>query len=254
MRTTNAHSLTEDVYVHLRADILAGRIPPGAKLNMTALRAESGVSLGVIREALVRLGAEGFLITQTQRGFRVPPIDAKELVDLAEARVELECLCLRSAIAEGDLDWEARIVGAYRRLSRLQRRTAGMPPRLDERWSEAHALFHGALVHGAKNSWLLRMRDTLFTQSERYRQLSAAIDDARRDFNGEHYRVMEAVLARDAEQACEEMRRHLSLTVEILLEAGVCVMQAEAGERVAVLKPDGATGTDGSTGVDFGTR
>ena len=43
---------TRQVFERLRADILGGKLPPGAKLNIAALAEDIQVSAGAVREGL----------------------------------------------------------------------------------------------------------------------------------------------------------------------------------------------------------
>jgi DNA-binding GntR family transcriptional regulator len=222
MDSIQPQSLAEDAYFRLRADLLACRLPPGSKVKINELSASFGVSLGVVREALSRLSAEGLVTAEAQRGFRVPPIAARDLAHLSEARIEIECMCLKRAIANGDVDWEAGMVAAYHRMSRVPEREPTDPKRLGDAYAEAHATFHSELVRGCDNPWLLKMRRTLFDQSERYRRLSVPMQNSRRDLDTEHRKIMEATLARDAERACALLTAHLARTTKILLDSGIC--------------------------------
>lgn len=222
LRTDAAPSLTEHAYATLRGRILSCRLRPGARLKIADIAGELGVSLAVVREALTRLGAEGLVNMESQRGFRVPPVSAQDLAHLTEARIEIECLCLVKAIAEGGLDWESDLVAAHHRLARQPERAEDDPGRMDDAWAAAHARFHHALIAGCPNLWLLRVRGTLFDQSERYRRLSVALQGDGRDIAAEHAELLDAAIARDADRAAAQMREHLSTTARVLLESGVC--------------------------------
>ena len=52
-------------------------------------------------EALSRLAAEGFVLAESQRGFRVAPVSRDDLFDLAERRIELETNVLARSIERG---------------------------------------------------------------------------------------------------------------------------------------------------------
>src|SRR6202040_4309014 len=106
MTRDSSSSLTQGAYEALRGDLLACRILPGRKLKIQELCTRFSVSLGAIREALSRLTSEGLVVAEPQRGFRAAPISASDLVDLTMVRVEIDSLCLRRAIACGDVDWE----------------------------------------------------------------------------------------------------------------------------------------------------
>lgn len=211
-------SLTQDAYERLRADLLACRLRPGARLRINDLCQALSVSLSAVREALSRLTSEGLVVAEPQRGFHAAPISAAELRDLTGVRTQIEGLCLERAIAAGDVGWEAELVAAYHRLSRTPEREAGDAQRMNEAWSATHAAFHAALVQGCDSPWLLRLRETLYAQSERYRRLSVSMAGVARDLGREHQDIMDAVLAHDAGRAKSLMAEHLERTTRVLLE------------------------------------
>ena len=211
-------SLTQDAYERLRADLLACRLHPGARLKIGELCQALSVSLSAVREALSRLTSEGLVVAEPQRGFRVAPISAAELRDLTGVRAHIEGICLERTIAVGDVGWEAHLVAAFHRLSRTAEREPADPQRMSEEWSAAHAAFHKALVSACDSPWLLRLRGMLYAQSERYRRLSVPLAEVARDLNQEHQDLMEAALARDAACARALMTQHLELTARVLLD------------------------------------
>ena len=218
-RTAPANSsLTHDAYERLRADLLASRLQPGARLRINDLCQTLSVSLSAVREALSRLTSEGLVVAEPQRGFRVSPISAAELRDLTGVRAQIEGMCLERAIVAGDVGWEAQLVAAFHRLSRTPEREANDECRMGEAWSTAHSAFHSSLVDGCDSPWLLRLRETLYVQSERYRRLSVPLASTSRDLGREHQEIMEAALARDAARAKALMTQHLERTTAVLLQ------------------------------------
>ncbi|WP_182120092.1 FCD domain-containing protein [Acidovorax sp. FHTAMBA] len=203
----------------IRSEILDGRLPPGAKLNIKALEERFELSLGAVREALSRLAAQGMVIAESQRGYRVSPVSKDELLDLTRARVEMECLCLGQAMRHGDVEWETRIVAAAHRMERLQSQTSDIEARSTKPWNDAHGEFHEALVSACPNQWLLRMRHMLYEQSERYRRLSVPLSTDQRDVRHEHRQIMEAALARDPQKAFQAVEQHLLATAQIILRS-----------------------------------
>lgn len=214
-------NLTQGAYEGLRADLLACRILPGSRLKIQDLCSRFEVSLGAVREALSRLTSEGLVVAEPQRGFRAAPISLADLRDLTMVRIEVESLCLRRAIAAGTVDWEAHLVAAFHRLSRMPERVPTDPMRADDEWAEAHAAFHAALVEGADSPWLLRLHGQLYAQSERYRRLSIPLGTTERNVGREHQEILDASLKRDADLAVSLLARHLGATSEILMGAGM---------------------------------
>ena len=211
-------SVTQDAYERLRADLLACRLKPGARLKISELCQVLALNLSAVREALSRLTSEGLVIAEPQRGFRVAPISADELRDLTAVRAEIEGMCLFRALQAGDVGWEADLVAAFHRLSRTPEREPGDTERMSEAWSDAHGAFHDALVAACDSPWLLRLRATLYAQSERYRRLSVPLAEGQRDLGREHRELMDAALARDAPQTTELLSRHIQLTTCVLLK------------------------------------
>ena len=217
---TSKRTLAGNVYETLRSDILTCRIEPGSKIRINELCVQLGVNLGAVREALSKLSSEGLVTSEAQKGFRVAPVSRQELVDLTSTRVDLENLCLAEAISYGEVVWESQIVASLHHLSRLSERDQDDPARLSEFWVVAHAAFHLALVAACRNTVKLRVRASLYDQSERYRRLSVpARGPAKRDILGEHRSIANAVLARDVPTATRLMTHHLNKTTEILLAA-----------------------------------
>jgi len=214
----SSSSLTQDAYERIRADLLACRLRPGARLKISELCDTLSVSMSAVREALARLTSEGFVCAEPQRGFRVAPISAEDLRDLTEVRCEIEGMCLERSIIAGDIDWEGALMGAFHRLSRTPERAPEDPKRLNDVWSLAHGVFHEALVAACDSPCLLRVRANLYAQSERYRRLSIPLAEVDRDLNQEHQEIMEAVLNRDAARARSLMKQHLEVTTRVLLE------------------------------------
>ena len=221
MMEPKPQSLTVKAYAGLRADILSCRLRPGEKLIISEICATLGFSLGAVREALSRLTSEGLVEAEQNKGFRVPPITQSELEDLTRTRVLIECECLSKAIRKGDLKWESGIVSTLFELSRLNLQDKDDHRRLDETWAETHKRFHEALAAACDSPWLLRLRDILYAQSERYRSVSVPLDRANRDVGAEHRAIADAAIARDTKTACAAMRNHLEVTTRILIEANV---------------------------------
>jgi DNA-binding GntR family transcriptional regulator len=162
--STTVGNLTENTYSVVRADILACRLRPGQQLKIHEICARLRVSPGAVREALSRLCAEELVVSKAQKGFRVAPVRVDDLEDLTRTRIEIECMCLRRAVAVGEIEWETGLVAACHRLTNIA------SPLDSDEWAHAHAQYHLALVQACDSAWLLRLRAMLYAQSERYRR------------------------------------------------------------------------------------
>ncbi|WP_432933965.1 GntR family transcriptional regulator [Microbispora sp. CA-135349] len=203
--------LSEQVYAHLREAIMRGDHAPGDALKPQDLAKEQGVSLAVVREALVRLVGEGLADRLPNRGFAVPAFSDRRWQEIAEARRTIEPVVLRMSIERGDVDWEARVRAAHHRLARTPAYVPEEGEYYSSAWAEAHRVFHRTLLEGCGNPVLLETVDRLWTASELARRFSAHRAPGR-DHVGEHRRLEEAALARDADTAAEALARHLTQT------------------------------------------
>ncbi|MFQ6269411.1 GntR family transcriptional regulator [Kutzneria viridogrisea] len=203
--------LSERVYAHLRDAIMRGDYAPGDALKPQDLAKEQGVSLAVVREALVRVVGEGLADRLPNRGFAVPAFSDRRWQEIAEARRTIEPVLLRMSIERGDLDWEARVRAAHHRLARTPAFEPEGGDYFSGAWSEAHRVFHRALLEGCGNPVLLETFDRLWSASELARRWSAHRTPDR-DYLGEHRQLEEAALARDADTAAEALAQHLTLT------------------------------------------
>jgi DNA-binding GntR family transcriptional regulator len=212
-------TLTSAIYAQLRADILTGKCRPSEKLLIAPIGKRFRVSLAAVREALSRLVADGFVIAEDQRGFRVSPLSLADLNDVTHTRIELECLALRRSIALGDAAWERELEQAWAALTQTPYTTPRERLRHAVAWSALHDRFHAALVSACGLEWLLRFRATLYEQSERYRLLGMAVSTGERDVAAEHRRIFEAARARDSIAAEAELALHFKRTASAIAEA-----------------------------------
>ncbi len=216
MAASRTRASTETVHAQLRAELLAGSHPPGERLKFTPLCERYDASVSVVREALTRLAEQGLVVAEPNVGFRVMPLTVADLRDLTRTRIDLESLALRYAVADGDVAWESDLVAAHHRLERTAMTTTDDgPARVADDWEQAHAAFHAALLAGCGSPRLIAMTDGLRAASELYRRWSAPREPGR-DVAGEHRRILEAALARDADAACAALAEHYQHTADIL--------------------------------------
>lgn len=212
-------TLTEGVYLQLRADILAGRLAPGEQLKAADIGTRFSVSVAVVREALTRLSEQGLTRSEPNRGFIVTPLSPSDLRSLVGARAINDGAAIRSSIEQGDLGWEADVLAAHHRLAGTPEYEADDPSRISEDWAAAHTTFHASLLEACGNPTLLDICARLWSASELYRRWSLP-QDSRRDVADEHFRLMSAALARDASGAVDLLLAHMYRTTDRLIDPG----------------------------------
>jgi DNA-binding GntR family transcriptional regulator len=104
-------SLAEDVYEAIKRSIMDNVTPPDARLSIDQLARDLRVSSTPIREALVRLEAEGLARKERMRGYTAAPIltDA-EVAELFEFRAVIEPWAAAKAAQRRDEAGIARLL------------------------------------------------------------------------------------------------------------------------------------------------
>ena len=208
----NSHkTLSDQAYARLRNDIIQGDFPPGAKLGIEHLRTSYKVGATPLREALYRLSAEGFVVVEGQRGFRVADISARELRELTELRILIEGQALRESLQHADDDWESNLVVAFHHLQKIEKQSEPDPVLWEARNNE----FHLALIGRCESRWLMRIYKLLYDQHRRYRVI-ARVAREERDIHGEHVAMMDAALARNVGLLLVCHEAHIRNTVRSL--------------------------------------
>src|SRR4051795_356347 len=94
-------------YAALHAAIVSGELSPGERLIEEELAEQLGQSRGAVRGAILRLGHEGLVVRERNRGARVRRFTPAEAIEILEARAALESLAAGYA-AERRTDADAR--------------------------------------------------------------------------------------------------------------------------------------------------
>ncbi|WP_248800811.1 GntR family transcriptional regulator [Pseudomonas sp. MWU13-2105] len=219
MLSNQSGSLIEVALQQMKKSIICCDLAPGEKLKVAELSKSYGLSSSPIREALNRLAQEGIVEASENKGFRVAGLSVADFSEITHLRCLLEREALANAIAHGDDAWEADVLGAYHRLSLVEKKLSGLPVALDDDWSERHKAFHFALFSACQSSLLLRTIDSLFDRAERYRRFSALRRKVERHKGNEHKRLMDAVLARDTDKAVALLDSHITETLSRVTDA-----------------------------------
>lgn len=91
-------SLTMQVELRLKHALIAAQMAPGERLNTRDIAEEMHVSITPVREAVLRLVAEGALCVAPAQAFTVPKITKAQFDEIALIRKELEGVALQRLI------------------------------------------------------------------------------------------------------------------------------------------------------------
>lgn len=258
----NRTTLTLQLEEALRLDILDGTLAPGQRLRAQELTERYGVSATPLREALQRLAAENLVVLDPRLGASVTPISEDDLRDIYAVLQLVDGLALERSIARGDQGWMHAIDTAFHRLAEaiqaLEGPVSGSASARRRRameLAEAHWNFHHALYQACGSPWLLRFVKQLHSHAERYRMLASTATFPPRDSRHEHEQIYQWAKAGDASRAVDALRKHLSLTVQVLVAnmAQYGATPISLGDATPLANPDEGEETVTRTGsVDGG--
>lgn len=142
-------SASDKAYEHVKGGILAGDIPPSTFLTEGQLAEELGISRTPVREALLRLQAEGMVELFPKKGALVTAPTARETREVFEARALIE------EWAAGQM-WSRRADAIPALRARLDEMAAALKADDVSSFSAADRAFHEVIVEAAGNSVIAR--------------------------------------------------------------------------------------------------
>lgn len=207
-----AETIAENTYRRIRADIIFGRLAPGQKLRLEHLKEAYETSVSTLREILNRLSSEGLVLAEGQRGFEVSPISEADLREIAALRLLLETHALEQSFTRGNVEWEARLVSAHYKLSRMEQAMASGETGRTEDWKRYDWEFHQALISACGSKLLMETHASVFDKYLRYQMVALSYrgEIAAR----EHQQMLDAALKRDEKTAKTILRDHIEGGVE----------------------------------------
>lgn len=203
----------------LRMEIIAGDIPLGGWLRMTAIAEKFGVSVQPVREALQQLEGEGLIEMIPNHGARVREIDRKRLVYSHEIGEALESFLARQFAEEASLS-------SLKKLEALQVEHDAAIAVMDwARIDAANHAFHRLInTHGGN----IEAADLI----ARYYGLSESLMNKRgRDaafahrVQSEHHALLDAFRRRDPDAAAKINAAHVRGTLGDVLAAYEATLQ-----------------------------
>ncbi|RPE42374.1 GntR family transcriptional regulator [Streptomyces sp. Ag109_O5-1] len=191
------------VYSHVKQGVLDRRYEGGTLLTEGELAEAVGVSRTPVREALLRLEAEGLIKLYPKKGAMVLPVSAQEIADVVETRMLVEEHAVRKAVPPSPA-----LVARLEELLTRQKAEAAAGDLAAAAVTDR--CFHAEIVRDGGNAILSRLYDQL---RDRQLRMGVAIMHAHPDRIAksltEHEEILDALRAGDAERAVDLVHRHV---------------------------------------------
>jgi DNA-binding GntR family transcriptional regulator len=200
-------NLADQAYEQLRRVILMRQLPGGTFVVENKLAEQLHISRTPMREAILRLAAEGLLVKHGSRSFAVRRVMPAEFFQSMRMREMLECEAIRLAMGKVPMERIAavRVEIAHLATAQTQERA---------HWDaddQIHLMFPDASGNEVLGKLIrqIRVNTRLFEISSPFRRV--------REDGAEHLAILDAYITGDAEATMAAMRRHLhNLSAEAL--------------------------------------
>ncbi|GAC57029.1 putative GntR family transcriptional regulator [Gordonia hirsuta DSM 44140 = NBRC 16056] len=206
---SKTYSAAERVYDEVKEAILTCELPGGELISEGEVAERCQVSRTPVREAFLRLAAEGWMRLYPKRGALIVPVGERESREVLEARLLVECHAVRDIVAR------PAAIGPL--VDRLRANLALLEGASGDDFARIDTEFHQLIVEAGRNSIL---QDFFTSLGERRRRMTAA--SMHRDagvtarIQRDHIALADAVAAGDADLFARLLREHLAGVHEVV--------------------------------------
>ncbi|WFE89868.1 GntR family transcriptional regulator [Roseibium porphyridii] len=201
-------SLEDEVYLQLREMILAGELVSGEKLVQEDLSERLGVSRTPLRSAIAKLEGEDFVRMSSRSEAYVAEFGTRQIVDLFEVRAVLEgliCRLLAPTIEQKHILYLRSVITAAQ---------PAVETGDTQAYRDADVEFHTYLTKLVTQGNLIKMLDSVHAIMSM--SLSQGILRSPAETHPEHLAIIDALEAKNPDQAERLMIQHIRKTIELL--------------------------------------
>lgn len=196
MEKQEPKTLVNQVFQKIFDLVLSGEIPLGGVLNEAVLAERFSVSRGPVREAIKQLQGLGLVVKEPYLKARVVDLSVSDMIEIFELREAVEGMSVRLAtlkMSDAELD---------QLLAEFSEATND---------SNTEALdVHMRIAEGSRNSRIKSLLcDELYYLLRLYRARSGDAPGRRETAHAEHWQILRAMKARDADLAESLMHGHI---------------------------------------------
>ena len=205
--------IREIAYETLKHAIITGEIPAGVRIVETEYASKLHISRTPLREALRKLERDGLVEYVIRRGVVVRAFTIEDVEEIYTIRNALEMITLPAIIENAT----AKDIQSMR--EKLKQMDRVMEENNIPQLSVLARAFHDQLTAISGLKRILRVIQGQDEYIHRFSALSIAKDTRRADAHQEHYRIVEAIEARDLQGLQSVMRKHIESSKQSCLAA-----------------------------------
>jgi DNA-binding GntR family transcriptional regulator len=203
--------LPDRIYTQLRDQIIRGRLAPGTRLVEGDLAQRFAVSRTPVREALVRLERESYVVTGSEdrrTRFLVAPLSPESVPEIWGVMGAMEGQAIL-AIESMDDDARRALTDELELLNGELKTAAAGRPRDIDLVGDLMSAFHVSFMKRCAGPWLIALYDSVRPHVQRYEWAYGAQSDTAFDSSvDEHRKIIAAVAAADPVLARKRIEQH----------------------------------------------
>lgn len=204
MNNFDTTTLTEKVYRKILFEIIRKEVKSGDKLKETEIAERLNISKAPVREALIHLTKDGFVMNITRKGFFVIELDKKSIEELLEIRIVLELYALEKAInnIDGkDIEFLESLLNKGKKLISIKNLVE---------YTSIDKEFHLFIISKSNNRKLVSLLKSYIRQNFMlFDALNYEIDIE--NVLEEHDLLLSAIKDRDKEKAANLLKKHIEM-------------------------------------------
>ncbi len=204
-------TLKNTPYDYLYESIVSYKLLPGQAIVEQEVSNLLGISRTPVREALKRLEAEGLVRHMPARGTFVADITTQDVEEIFELREMFEEMALKAAIEHIP---DSEIVEIENHLNSLVYGETS-----PEEFYESDRMLHQVIVKYSRNYRMVHFLNTINSQLERLRRISAMTPKRLENSKTEHMEILLAIKERDIDKALKFLHSHLANVKKSTLDA-----------------------------------
>jgi DNA-binding GntR family transcriptional regulator len=204
--TIDAANLRQQIRRAVEAAIVVGELEPGELYSAPALGERFGVSATPVREAMLELANDGFVVTERNRGFRVIEVSESDLDEISKIRLLLEVpttIEVAKTITSEQLDELSEIADEIS----IAADDGELIPYLD-----LDRRLHGELISLLGNMRLVYLVDRLRRQTRLFGLGELVESGSLHESAQEHHGLIKAMRAHDLEETEAIITSHIKHT------------------------------------------
>ncbi|MBO9647991.1 MAG: GntR family transcriptional regulator [Variovorax sp.] len=200
-----AATLAESVRMSLIKDLSSGAMRPGQPIDEKLLCDRFQVSRTPIREAILHLAAQGFVVINPRSGATVPKLSLQMLRELLELLGELEGTAASFAARRSRPSERAELQSSVDECMKAAERGDSAA------YAAANDRFHELVYDACRNGSLVEQIRALRTRCASYTANRFDFPGRMERSSREHEAVCKAILAMDPQAARDAMLEHISI-------------------------------------------